>query len=462
MPDLPVRFGPARIAKYKQRVFPSVRESRREDTSVAVGREEPTPRAAFFFLLLFIFFSYAQLAAWLPGHATQSSVAWLALKMRLSFTPALLALISIIWYKNSHGQEFLFTKPQMLLLVLLLGCALASVPFSVYPRRSLAFASSNVLKLLFLFVLTINVIRNTRSFKAFLWTVALSGCFPAVGALLANYFPDQFAFHKGASGRIGWTGHYGNANTVAAAMCMLIPVALCLAEVTASRAKKAVLWLLIMLYGFVMLKMLSRASMVSIVLIAIMYTLMSKHRVRNMAIAAILGAIAVAAVPSVISRAGTMSTISEDASAMGRFGLWKAGLKMGFDRPLWGVGVGCFDIAVAEHFSAYGEGKLLRWRPPHSSYIATFTEMGAPGLLVFLALIGVSMADARRLRKKLQHAPDPEARNLAKLARAVLLALVAVSAIGLTSDYAFDWSLHMFIALVVCLKQMGRRHGVYI
>jgi len=468
MPDLPVRFNPARIIEYKKRLFPGSSDGSERAAAVGILEEEPTPWFAFVCLLLFVFFSYAQLGAWLPGHpppglgGSPTGLALLVAKIRLSFTPALLALVGIIVYKSSRGQTLLFTNPQTFLLALFIGCAFVSVPFSVYPTMSFEFARSNMLKLFFLFVVTTNVIRNTRSFKIFLWSVVLAGCFPAIGALLGNLFPDRFGFRLEHTDRIGWVGHYENPNLVAFAMCMLMPVALCLIELSTSLAKKAFICLLIALYGFVMLKMLSRASMVSVVIIAFIYILTSKKKIRNLFIAAVLGVAAVAAVPGVVSRAQTMTDISQDASAMGRLHLWKEGLKMGADRPLWGVGVNCFNVATAERFSRYSQQKSLRWMSPHNSFIEVFGELGAPGLLVFLTLVGVSIADAKRLHKKLEKLPDPGARELARLSKSVFLCLMAISLIGMTGHHAYDWSLHMFIALTVCLKQMAWRYDVRI
>jgi len=470
MPDLPVRFNPARIIEYKKRILPYFQGRRKGEATLLAHEEATTPRIAFAALLAFLFFSYAQPVFWLPGHPNfftgsgASGVAWIAAKMRLSMSSAMIALISLIFYKSSRGEPFLFTKPQTQFLALFLGWGVMTVFFSLHPTKSWEFMTSDLLKVFLLFLIVMNVVRNARSFKALLWAVALCGAIPATGALLANINPARFAFYtpSGAGDRLGWTGRFSNPNMVALTMCMLIPVALSLIELSTSFAKKAFAFSLIGLYGFVMLKMLSRMAMLSLASIALVYILSSKKKVRNILVAAALALAGTQMVPGAMRRAKTITTYKQDPSAMGRLYLWKAGVKMAVASPLWGVGVDCFNIATANYFPAYGEKRALRWMSPHSSYIQVMAEMGFPGVAFFLGLVGIGLLDARRVHKRLAKHPHPEAQELAKMGRVIFLALAALSLVGLTGNHAYDWTLHMFIALTACLKQMARRHEVQI
>jgi len=459
MPELPIQFNPSRLLQFRKRLLPV--QEREETLTAAIGEEEPTPRAALFFLILFIFFSNAQLAAWLPGHSDfrgtipLSGPAYLIDLMRLSLTPALLSLICIIVYRAVRGETVLVFRPQIFLYAAFFTCAIISVPFSYHPTRSLNFAFSDILKLLFLVLITVNVVRNIRSVKTLMWALALTGCIPAIGALLANYDPERFAFYVTPDGRTGWTGFFLNPNTIGTTMCLLIPVALCLISLSKSLAAKVFAGGLICLYGFTLLKMLSRGALLSLSVIVLLYVITSKNKLRNLALTVVLGITAFAAVPAARERAATVATFQEDPSAMSRIQLWKAGINMALRNPLWGIGASCFPIASADYFRE-GAG-FLRWRDPHNSYIAVVAEMGFLGLLVFAGIMFLCLRDGWLVHKKFSQSSDPEARKLAHAGKTLTLAFAALLLVGLTGTTTYLWMLHMFAALLISLKIMSQR-----
>jgi len=469
MPELPIRFRPARIYELYRRLKPSFEAQPRSLAPDAV-EEEPTPKAAFVFLLLFIFFSFAQLASWVPGApnmrlpvpSAPEGLSYVLHKMRLSLSPAILSFIAAVIYKQSRGERFLFTGPQTYLLLALVGCGLVSVPYSYYPRASLNFVAGDLLKVFFLFVLMINVLRNARSIKVLLWTVAICGLIPAVGSILANLNPERFAFVDEPSGRYGWAGYFLNPNTVARTMCFLVPVALALIGSTDSSVKRALAFGMIFVYIFVMFKMLSRGAIVSLALIGVVYILTSRRKAVSMVLAMVVLAAAVVAVPGVMERMKTVPRFRRDASAMSRVKLWRAGVGFAFQRPLWGVGVSCYRLATARHFGTFSQDRGLAWKTPHSSYVQVMAEMGFPALFIYLGLLGTSLYEARKVHRRMERLDSPGARELARVSHAVFLALLAVMIVALTHSDAYDWTLHMLVALCVCVKQIARRYDVYV
>ena len=468
MRDLPIRFNPARAIGYGRRL-PAADSAEAEPSLLLV--EEPTPKLARFALLAFVFFSFAQLAAWLPGHAPQLSkeaptgMAWLAAQMRLSLTPAVLAFVAIVFYKSVRGQVFLFTGPQGHLMGMFLFFALLSVPFSEHPTYSLWFSLSDMLKLLLLFLLVTNIIRNLRDVGVLLWTLVLCGCIPAVGSLLANVWPDQFALHIDAAGRIGWASYFCNPNRMAQTMCQLVPVALCLIPLTRSFAVKMFLAGLVCLFVLVMLMMFSRIAMITMVMVALVYCVSSRAKLRNLLAIGVVGLLGIVAVPllaptaetSVIDRLATVADYKSDASAMSRIALWKAGLDLAWQHPFTGIGVDAFPLAMANYFANRTDisNLRLRWMCPHNSYIEALTEMGIFGLATYLGILGIALWDSWRLHKRFRDSSDPPGREFSLLARGLFLVVIANCIIGLTTHIAYDWMLHMYCALIVCLKQMA-------
>ncbi len=95
-----------------------------------------------------------------------------------------------------------------------------------------------------------------------------------------------------------------------------------------------------------------------------------------------------------IRNAGSFSTISE----RGRLVMWKAGLEMIKERPVTGFGAASYKIYVSKY-----EGRVLNspgytdypyqmTKDAHNDYIQIWAELGVFGLLVFLLIIGSSLA----------------------------------------------------------------------
>lgn len=80
-----------------------------------------------------------------------------------------------------------------------------------------------------------------------------------------------------------------------------------------------------------------------------------------------------------------MTSISDDSdynlhADTGRIAIWKKGIMLMLGRPLFGVGLGQFDTAMGG-----SEGGV--WLVAHNSFVQVGSELGIPGLGVFLAML---------------------------------------------------------------------------
>ncbi len=94
---------------------------------------------------------------------------------------------------------------------------------------------------------------------------------------------------------------------------------------------------------------------------------------------------------------GTMESHGE-GSLQARSELLKESISLMLHHPIFGVGPGNFPAVTAT------------WRVAHNTYTELGAEAGVPGLLLFLALLGVSMRRIRSVRKLPSYAADPEIR----------------------------------------------------
>ncbi len=135
---------------------------------------------------------------------------------------------------------------------------------------------------------------------------------------------------------------------------------------------------------------------------------LSRRKSRDLVLAGALlvGAIAVAP-PSYLSRMQTLENYSDDNSAQGRLRAWGAAIRMAFDYPL-GVGAGNFNSAYGRYYrpSNLTGWASNRWISAHSVYFKVLGEYGFGGLLVLLALIGTSLAEAVRCVRRIRATPE--------------------------------------------------------
>jgi O-antigen ligase len=83
-------------------------------------------------------------------------------------------------------------------------------------------------------------------------------------------------------------------------------------------------------------------------------------------------------------------------SARQRFEILKTGLRIATSHPVLGVGIGCYREANARYAPEVGE------HDAHNTFVSIAAEMGFPGLLLWLGLVGSVMAQVRRRRAALE------------------------------------------------------------
>jgi O-antigen ligase len=119
-------------------------------------------------------------------------------------------------------------------------------------------------------------------------------------------------------------------------------------------------------------------------------------------------------------------------SARDRFEILKAGLHIAATHPVVGVGIGCYREANNRYAPQLGA------RDAHNTYVSLAAEMGFPGLLLWLGLVGSVLAHVRRRREHL--VADDRMIQVFWIERAVIGFLVAgffASYAGLTVFYLF-------------------------
>jgi putative inorganic carbon (hco3(-)) transporter len=144
----------------------------------------------------------------------------------------------------------------------------------------------------------------------------------------------------------------------------------------------------------------------------------------------------------------------------GRTALWTIGLRMVEAHPIGGVGVGNFPAASPNYVLQPGlleRDELIFSVAPkvtHNTYLEILAEMGFPGLLLFLGIVGTSLLCALRAARlwSLRGAVGMEA-----LARGVLLGLIGLLVADFFISEMYGKLLWTMLALGPAMFAIARR-----
>jgi O-antigen ligase len=143
------------------------------------------------------------------------------------------------------------------------------------------------------------------------------------------------------------------------------------------------------------------------------------------------------------------------ASQEGRKAIWGRGIDYMLDHPLFGVGAGNFPTAegtISPRAEVQSRGHGLKWGAAHNSYVQIGAELGIPGLLLFLAMIGSAVRGVATLRPR----PPPEGvadPRLRPLAQALTGALIGFAVGAFFLSLAYTDALYTLVALAAGLRR---------
>ena len=351
-------------------------------------------------------------------------------------------------------QDVSFPPPLRWAVAFLLW-ALVTVFFSIAPETAID-AYIERFKALVIFFVVMNVLRTPQQLRFCILLILVAfALFPARGTL-QNYV----AGHTEA-GRAVWNKVYGNSNDLAAMTLLMLGLVLAIATVKtqnvgvrrAAAALVPVSLLIILLTqsrgvfigllaGFgppLLARLMKRPSATAPVLtvlavLAVLIPAATWHRLEGITnlTETIAGAHKGGRPPASESKYDQWAS----SSARQRFDILKTGLHIAASHPVLGVGIGCYRDANARYAPQLGE------RDAHNTYISLAAEMGFPGLLLWLGLVGSVLKQVRR-RRALLEADDRTIQAL-WIQRAVIGYLVA----GFFGTYAGLTLFYLFLGIL--------------
>ena len=199
----------------------------------------------------------------------------------------------------------------------------------------------------------------------------------------------------------------------------------------------------------------ARTGLVGLALLGAVMLLRSKRKVLfTLITAVVLGVLLSVTSDAWIARMDTLANVEGEGSAYTRVLVWKWTLDFAADHPFGGGFNSFLGNTLVMPPGPDGVSVIQHGRAFHNIYFAVLGEHGYPGLLLYLAILGLLLFRMQRMAKALRGLP--EFAWAYDLARASQLALLVVMACGNFVDLSFLFIIWDVIAVLLCLDNHVR------
>ena len=319
--------------------------------------------------------------------------------LHLERVVGVITLVSMFVEQHRRSRRlYLDGSSQTALLFAFMAVALLSVPFSYWRSQALD-GLVQLAKILVFYLLTVHLLTNRLRLRLFIWTLSLLVAYMA-GDSFASYLRGSFRFAQGIERAIGQTSAAGDPNSLGTTLAATMPLFVMLALYKPLRWWRCFFALAAGLLMATIAVTGSRASALGF-LGGLGYLWWSSRR---RLVLGVIGALLLCGVFLLLpdqyqTRYSTITRDELDASSRARLSAWTAGFRMVADRPLVGVGIGCFGTAHALGYSPEGR---RTWLQPHSIYVQVPAELGLVGAVVFFSFLLAFLRTNRKTTKMLR------------------------------------------------------------
>jgi O-antigen ligase len=343
-----------------------------------------------------------------------------------------------------------------MLLLALMGAI--SVPTSLWPGMSFEYLLKNLLPAIVLSLAVAGAISSLLDVRRFVWMQVLGAAFYSAVILTR--------FDIGQDGRLGSLVFY-DANDLGMLLVCTVPFTIYLARHARGSVLRALAIGSLVLCLLTIVKTGSRGAFLGLMAVSVylVFRFASVHlTTRLLTVAAVVAALAIGAGDKYWTMMGTLLKPTEDYNWVGkesggRMEVWGRGIGYMESRPFSGVGLGAFSMAegtISPLAAQQNYGTGLKWSAAHNSFVQVGAELGFPGLVLFVAIIGLAFRTAARLsRDALARAPADVA--VAGLASAHAAVLVGFAVSGFFLSQAYGSYLYFVVGTVIGLDIVVRK-----
>jgi O-antigen ligase len=304
------------------------------------------------------------------------------------------ALIAMIGHRVSRGVPIVRFTPELVGVLAMAAVMLGTMPFSVWPGGVFETFSDIFIKVVLVFILTIQSIKAVRTLRWFTWLILCAMGYSATRGVLDYLRGINLIQGERLHGSI--SGLMGNPNDLAMNMVTFLPFA---AVIAISRVRTlprlmASFFALMMIATVLFTK--SRAGLLGLAMVIAVLVIEGRKIRRGIGMAALASVLVMAPLaPSWFwKRVESITNPAQDESGsrQARKDLMREAFQTFLDHPLTGVGAG--------QFKNYNPpGRLEPWREAHNVILQIGAELGLFGLMAFLYLLWLSIRSVLWLRR---------------------------------------------------------------
>jgi O-antigen ligase len=204
---------------------------------------------------------------------------------------------------------------------------------------------------------------------------------------------------------------------------------------------------------------LSRAGLVALAAALVAAVLIGGRRRLGVAVIALAIGLAALGYFSFAASEQARERVTTIGSGTGRTDIWTVAWRMVDAEPVTGVGIGNFQTASVHYLLQPGailRDEFIVDRPQvaHNAYLHVLAELGLPGLVLFLGLVGAGLLAALRAAREFALRRDP---FLETCSRALAIALVALLVADFFASDQLNKELWLLLGLGPALLAIARR-----
>ena len=334
--------------------------------------------------------------------------------------------------------------------LLLLIWAAATIPFSLWPGGSVETLLDLYLKSLLVFWLLGATLITVPRLRFMAWTLSLA-TLPLATTAIMNYAGGVYEDGR-ISGYQGGIAH--NPNDLALTLNIILPLTVALAATARHLSTRLAAAALVALNAVGVIVTFSRGGFLTLIVIAIFTSVAFLGRRALVGVAA-LGFVLLIGLPLMPSgyseRLATITDVESDptGSAQDRWRDTVAAVRYIGSHPITGAGLGQDVLALNE---LRGDS----WKNVHNIYLQYGADLGVLGMGLFIALMVIAIRGAARVEREGRDDAHPERRELARLAGAVRIGLIAFAVAGVFHPVAYYFYFYYLAGLSVAVQRAAR------
>jgi O-antigen ligase len=357
------------------------------------------------------------------------------------------------------------------LVLLLSAWFVAGIPFAFWKSGSLQVLIHVWSKTVFIFLLLTVTLVTIDRIRAVLWAIILSELFATSFSIL---LPGKSLWigeriYGANVGFLGW-------NFLGIAAAMTIPY---IAAIFVTRQSVLSTFLLIatslsMMWMLVMTA--SRGGFLNVLFSTALTSVFvlrgsSRGRLAGIGIGAVLLAAIVMAPPVFWERLGTvwnssdanaytnplasgLEQLAAEESTEGRLTLLSRSIKYTLEHPVFGLGLGNFNLASG----AQNTAEPNAWMGTHNTFTQISSEAGIPALILFLMILITAVRGMKRIRQPAWQVPGD--RDLSLMASATLISLLSFAFGACVAHVGYDYYFFYIVAIACGLRSTARAKGI--